>query len=399
MAREQLLVGLEIGTSKICAVVGEGRPDGSIRILGVGQTPSRGVRKGEIVDFPTATQCVQDALAEAEEKSDVEIQSVWAAVTGSHLQSFNSRGATVLPDDREEITHEDLRDVEVNAKEVHIPESNSFLHTIIQKYYVDGQEGVVSPVEMLGNRLEGDFHIIHGVTTRIQNTIRCIKEARVEVEDIVFNGLASAEVVLDQNHRNLGALVLDIGGGVTDYLVYADGSIRATGVLAVGGDHVTNDISMGLRIPITRAEKLKIEEGNALLGTAISGESITLKNDTGFSGREIEREMLNTIIHARMRELLEYVRRQVESRVRLEMLGGGVIITGGCSELKGLRALAEEIFELPVQVTRAHDVSGPTSAFENPEYSTAIGLVKYACAAQQASPESWVARIFPWLRR
>lgn len=398
MARETLLVGLEIGTTKICAVVGEGRQDGSIRILGVGQTPSRGVRKGEIVDFATATHCVQDAIADAEEKSDVEIQSVWVGVTGSHIESFNSRGSTALPEDREEIAAEDLQDVEINAKEVHIPEQNSFLHTINQKYYVDGQDGVISPLEMLGRRLEGDFHIIHGVTNRIRNTIRCVKEARIEVEDIVFNPLASAEVVLDANQKNLGALVLDIGGGVTDYLVYSDGAIRHTGVLAVGGDHITNDISIGLRIPITRAEKLKVEEGTAMLGTALPGETITLKNDSGFSGRDIEREMLNTIIHARMRELFEYVKRQIEPHLPLELMGAGVMITGGCSDLKGIKALAEDIFELPVQITRSHAVSGPTSAFEDPRYSTAIGLVKYAYAAQSAAPDSWLKKIFPWLR-
>ncbi|MEO6054492.1 MAG: cell division protein FtsA, partial [Chthoniobacterales bacterium] len=296
MARDNIFVGLEIGTSKICAVVGEGRDDLTIRILGVGQTPSRGIRKGEIVDFATASQCIHDALADAEEKSDVEIKNVWVAISGGHIQSFNSRGATIIPEEREEVEESDLRDVEISAKEVSIPKENTFLHAVIQKYYVDGHDGVLNPLGMLAHRLEADFHIIHGVTTRIQNTIRCIKEIGVDVEDIVLSSLASAEVVLDSNQKNLGALVIDIGGGTTDYIVYSDGAIQYSGILAVGGDHITNDISIGLRLPITRAEKLKVDEGSAQIGVTLPGELITIKNDSGFSGREVEREMLNTII-------------------------------------------------------------------------------------------------------
>lgn len=390
MARDNILVGLEIGTSKICAVVGEGRDDSTIRILGVGQTPSRGIRKGEIVDFGTASQCIHDALADAEEKSDVEIKSVWVAVSGGHIQSFNSRGATVIPEDRGEVEEVDLRDVEISAKEVNLPKENTFLHAVIQKYYVDGHDGVLNPLGMLAHRLEANFHIVHGVTTRIQNTIRCIKEVGVDVEDIVLSSLAAAEVVLDANQKNLGALVIDIGGGTTDYIVYADGAIQHSGILAVGGDHVTNDISIGLRLPITRAEKLKIEEGSVEIGIGLPGELITVKNDSGFSGREVEREMLNTIIHARMREIFEHLKKQIDPHVPIDMLGSGVMITGGCALLKGVRTLAEEIFEVPVHVTVPQSVTGPTSAFENPQLTTAIGLLKYGHAMQSITTSTSV---------
>src|ERR1700730_2666862 len=265
MASSDLMVGLEIGTSKICVVVGESRPDGTVKILGVGQAPSRGVRKGEIVDFETAMKCVHEAVVDAEQKSDVMIRSVYVGAAGGHIQSFNNRGCVMLPEDRDEIDEQDIEDVKINAREVSIPAQNAFLHSIIQHYHVDGQDGVLSPVGMLGGKLEADFHIIHGVRTRIQNTIRCVKELPLDVEDVVFTALASAQVVLTQQQKNLGALVIDVGGGTTDYILYVDGAVKQSGVIAIGGDHITNDISMGLRIPMARAEKLKIEEGSCTL--------------------------------------------------------------------------------------------------------------------------------------
>jgi cell division protein FtsA len=382
MAKDNILIGLEIGTSKICAVVGEPRPDGSIKILGVGQVPSRGVRKGEIVDFETASKCVRDALVEAEEKSDVMIQSVFVAISGSHISSFNNRGATNVPEEQEEIEAQDLDNVRSAAGEVSIPPQNAFIHSILQHYYVDGQDGVLNPVGMLGQRLEADFHIIHGVGNRIKNTIRLVKELDIEVDDVVFAPLAAAQVVLDQNQKNLGALMIDIGGGTSDYIVYVDGAVKQSGALAVGGDHITNDISMGLRLPMARAEKLKVEEGSAILGNCLPGETVVLQDDSGFAGKEIERETLNTIIHVRMRELLEVLKRRLQQQTYLDFLGAGIFITGGCSMLKGINHLAEEIFELPVHIGRAQSMSGLTSAFENPQLATAIGLIKYAQALQ-----------------
>jgi cell division protein FtsA len=394
MASNDLMVGLEIGTSKICVVVGEGRPDGTIKILGVGQAPSRGVRKGEIVDFETAMKCVHEAVVDAEQKSDVMIRSVYVAVAGSHIQSFNNRGSVVLPDERDEIDEQDIEDVKVNAREVSIPAQNAFLHSIIQHYHVDGQDGVLNPIGMLGQKLEADFHVVHGVRTRIQNTIRCVKELPLEVEDVVFAPLASAQVVLTQHQKNLGALVIDIGGGTTDYIVYVDGAVKQSGVLAVGGDHITNDISMGLRIPMTRAEKIKIEEGSVTLGNCLPGETILLKDDSGFAGKEIERETLNTIIHLRMLEVLELLKRTLDEESFINYVGAGIFITGGCSLLNGIDHMAQEIFEMPAHVAHAQTMSGLTSAFENPQFSAAIGLIKYAQAVQTDRPRRGISRIF-----
>ncbi|MEO8353024.1 MAG: cell division protein FtsA, partial [Chthoniobacteraceae bacterium] len=371
----------EIGTAKVCCVVAESRQDGTIKILGVGQTPSRGVRKGEIVDFDTAAKCVREALADAEDKSDVMIRSVFLAVTGGHIESFNNRGSINIPEDREEICEEDFDDVQAAAREVTIPQPNMFVHSILQHYYVDGQDGVLNPIGMMGRHLEADFHIIHGVGTRIKNGVRCVKELDIEVEDVVFSPLASAQVVLDHNQKNLGALVLDMGAGTLGYLAYQDGAIKHSGCIGVGGDHVTNDISLGLRIPMARAERLKVEEGGTTLGQSLPGECVVLKDETGFAGKEIEREMLNTIIHCRVREIFELVKRRLESEsARLPYFGAGILLTGGCSLLKGVDQLAEEVFGLPVHVTHARTMSGITSAFENPQFSTAIGLVKYAQA-------------------
>ncbi len=382
MASSNLMVGLEIGTSKICVVVGESRPDGTIKILGVGQAPSRGVRKGEIVDFETAMKCVHEAVVDAEEKSDIMIRSVYLGITGAHIQSFNNRGCIALPEDRDEIDEQDIEDVKINAREVSIPSQNVFLHTIIQHYHVDGQNGVLNPLGMLGQKLEADFHIMHGVRTRIQNTIRCVSELPVVVEDVVFTAFASAQVVLTPHQKSLGALVIDIGGGTTDYVLYVDGAVKQSGVLAVGGDHITNDISMGLRIPMTRAEKLKIEEGSAVLGNCLPGETVLLKDDSGFAGKEIERETLNTIIHLRLRESFELLKRKLEDEPFLDYLGEGIFITGGCSQINGIDNLAEDVFGIPARVTHARTMSGLTSAFENPQFASAIGLIKYAQAVQ-----------------
>ncbi len=394
MTGNDLIVGLEIGTSKICVVVGEGRADGAIKILGVGQAPSRGVRKGEIVDFETAMKCVHEAVVDAEQKSDVMIRSVYVAVAGSHIQSFNNRGCVVLPEDRDEIDDQDIEDVKISAREVSIPAQNAFLHSIIQHYHVDGQDGVLNPIGMLGEKLEADFHIIHGVRNRIQNTIRCVKELPLDVEDVVFSPLASAQVVVTQHQKNLGALVIDIGGGTTDYILYVDGAVKQSGILAVGGDHITNDISMGLRIPMTRAEKLKIEEGSVTLGNCLPGETIVLKDDSGFAGKEVERETLNTIIHLRLRECFELLKRQLEEESFINFTGAGIFITGGCSLLNGIDHLAEEIFEMPAHVAHAQTMSGLTSAFENPQFSTAIGLIKYAQAVQADRPRRGLGRLF-----
>lgn len=387
MARDKIHVGLEIGTTKVCAVVAECRRDGEMRILGVGESPSRGVRKGEIVDFKNATQCVHDALADAEDRSDQEIKGVWLAISGSHIKSFNNRSSVTLPEEST-ITAKEIESVEFKAKEIGIPKEDVILHSIIQRYYVDGQEGVIDPHGMMGSKLEAEFHIIHGVANRIQNTIRCVREFDIDVEEIVVNSVASAQVVLDDQQKQAGVVLIDIGGGVTDYIVYKDGVVCHTGVIAIGGDHITNDLCIGLKIPIARAEKLKIEEGSAITDNLTPGDKITLKNDTGFSGKDIERQLLNMIIQARLEELFSILRKRIHEVVPEHLLGAGILLTGGCSLLRGIRETAESVFPgTPVYLAHAQAVSGPMSAFENPQLSTCIGAAKYAQAVYSEMPE------------
>ena len=387
MSKENIVVGLEIGTTKVCVAVADLRPDGSLKVLGFGQAPSLGVRKGEIVHLESVHKCIRDAVADAEQKSDVSIRSVYVGITGGHISSFNNRGVVELPEGRDEIEEDDLEEVKTNAREVSIPAQNALLHAIIQHYYVDGQDGVLTPVGMLGNKLEADYHIVHGIRTRVQNTIRCIKEIPLEVEDVVLNSLASSQVVVSQNQKNLGVLVVDMGGGTIDYLVYVDGAIKQSGVIPIGGDHVTNDVSLGLRIPAGRAERLKIDEGSAILGNCLPGETLQLPPEPGFAGRQIERETLNSIVHFRLREAFELLKRQLEAEPYLRYLGAGAVLTGGASLTHGINHLAEEILGLPVQPAQPPPLQGVTSALANPQLSTALGLIKYAQFAQMERPE------------
>lgn len=393
MAKAHFLVGLEIGTSKVCVVVASLRPDGALKIEGVGMAPSRGVRKGEIVDFETAGKCVHDALVDAEDKSNVEIEGVYVAITGSHLASFNNRGIITLPEEQEEIEESDLDDVRAAGREVELPQDHTFMHELLQHYHVDGQEGVLNPVGMIGSRLEADFHIIHGVANRIKNSIRCVKEVGIDVEDVVFSGLAAAQVALTQNQRNLGALMIDIGGGTMEFLVYNDGVVKQSGVLAVGGDHITNDISMGLRIPMALAEKLKIDEGSVILGNCLPGDTVSLKDDSGFAGKEIERETLNTIVHLRVRETFELLKKTLDRENYIDYVGAGIFLTGGGSQIKGIDILAQEIFDIPAQLAKIETMAGPTAAFENPQFAVALGLIRYAQDNQADHGGGWLSKI------
>lgn len=398
MARDRIVVGLEIGTSKVCAIVSELKHDGTIQILGIGEAPSRGVRKGEIVDIDTCGKCIREALADAEDKSDVMIKNVYLGVTGAHIQSYNNRCPVTLPEDRSKIEEEDFVRVQEAARTVPIPAQNMFLHTILQHYYVDGQDGVLNPIGMHGRKLEADFHIVHGVANRIKNSIQCLCDLDIEIEDIVFTPYAAAQAVLDANQKSAGAVVVDIGGGTTGYIVYAGGAVKQSGVLGIGGDHITNDLSLGLRIPMMKAEKLKLDEGSCVVGGGIPGEMVVLKDEHGFAGREVEREMLNNIIHMRIRETFELLKRELDRGRYAEFAGAGMILTGGCSSLRGIQHVAEEVFEMPVHLCQAQNIAGVTTAFENPQYSTAIGLVKYAQATFEDDSGGWLGWFKKWFR-
>ena len=380
-AKEQIIVGLEVGTSKICAVVGEVVEAGNISIIGVGQAKSEGVRKGEVIDLEAAGESIHKALAEAEESAGVEIHNVFASVTGGHIRCFNSRGSVAITNEGREISEEEVRNVLLNAKAVNIPVDNVVVHAIRQHFFVDGHDGIQNPVGMIGARLEADVHVIYGVRTRLQNTIKCIKEVPLDVQNIAVSGFASALAVLTTEHQQLGALVIDMGAGTTDYIVYREGTIQHSGVLAVGGDHITNDLATGLKIPMPLAEQLKIEHGS--VDYPVADEIIALKRGVGLPDRDISREQLCRIMNLRVEETLTFVKKELERQKLHDYLGAGVFITGGCARLRGIEALATQVFGLPVHIGHSQTVAGPTNAIESPEFSTAIGLVRYALGSQR----------------
>jgi len=396
MAKSKIYAGLEIGTSTICVVVGEVLGNGSIKILGVGQAPSRGVRKGEIVDFETAQTCLNDALVEAEEKSDVEISNVYLAVSGSHIESLCNKGSIRIPeiDGVNEISEEDLDEVREIARDIKLPPENVFLHSIIRDYYVDGQEGVQNPVGRQGQVVEADYHIIHGIKTRLQNTIRCVREIPINVEEVVFSPIAAAQVMLKRDDKDRGALLIDIGGGVTDYVMYSGGSVAQSGCIGVGGDHITNDISVVMKIPLTRSEKLKIDHGCALPEND-ENSSIVLDDDPLKSGLEIDKELLNQIINARATEIFEQLKDRITKHDNLDTLGAGVFLTGGASKLKDIDKLAEDILGLPVSLASISSMSGASAPFENPQLATAMGLIRYAqmIESDKSENENLVSKI------
>jgi cell division protein FtsA len=378
-----LIVGLEIGTSKVCAVVGEMGPEGALNIVGLGQSKSRGVRKGEICDAPAAEEDVRNAIVEAEQMSDVEIRSVYLGVTGGHIRGFNNRGVHPVVSADREISEEDVQDVIKNAKTINLPAHNHVIHAIRQHFLVDGQDGITNPVGMLGARVEVDVHVVHGHLNRLQNAIRTVKGLQLEVDEIVLNGLASSLALLNNEQKELGALVIDIGGGTTDYVLYADGVIKHVGVLAVGGDHVSNDLAYGLKVPLGRAEQLKLEHGSAFVDDTTKEQTITIANELGLALKTVNLGNLRRIMSVRLEELFRLIGQDLEQAGLLDYLRAGVFLCGGGSRVPQIARLAEQILRMPVTLGKTNSISGLKSALDQPEFATAIGLVKFGSFQQR----------------
>lgn len=381
-----VIAGLEIGTSKVCVVVGELNDANALNIIGVGQARSRGVRKGEITDGPTTAEDVRNAIVEAEEMSNVEIRSVYLGVTGAHIEGFNNRGVHPVVSDDREISAEDVDDVIKNAKAINLPRENSVLHSIRQHFLVDGQDGIIDPVGLLGSKLEVDLHVIHGVSNRLQNPVRAVKELQLDVEAVVFNGLASSLAVLSPEHKELGALVIDLGGGTTEYVVYSGGIIKHTGVIAVGGDHVSNDLAYGLKVPLGRAESLKLHHGSAVAGENDKGLTINENDELGLAMKPVNLEHLRKIMVLRLEETLELIERDIARAGLLDYVRAGVFLCGGGARVAGIEKLVERIFQLPAHPGRTNNINGLKSALDQPEFATAIGLVKYGSVQQKKRP-------------
>jgi cell division protein FtsA len=378
-----LVVGLDIGTSKICAIVAEQNEGGALNVIGLGQSKSRGVRKGEIVDASLTSEDIRNAIVEAEQMADAEIRSVYLGVTGGHIRGFNNRGFHPIVSHDREIMEEDVQDVIKNAKAINLPAENRVIHVIRQHFLVDGQEGIQNPVGMLGSRIEVDVHVVHGSLNRLQNPIRAVKSLQLEVEDIVFSGLASSLALLTNEQKELGAIVIDLGSGTTEYVVYCDGIVKHTGLLAVGGDHVSNDLAYGLKVPLGRSEQLKIENGAALVTPAARGKTLQITSEFGLPEKVLNLEHLQRIMFLRMEEIFELIAQDLESLGLLNYLRAGVFLCGGGARMREVPTLASQVFGLPAAVGKANFLSGLRSALDQPEFTTALGLVKYGSFEQQ----------------
>jgi len=372
-----IIAGLEIGTSKICVVVGEQNTDGALNIIGLGQARSRGVRKGEIINPEQVEEDLRAAMFEAEQMADVEIRSVYLGVSGGHVRGFNNRGVHPVVSDDREISADDVDDVVKNAKAINLPAENTVIHAVRQHFFVDGQDGVTNPVGMLGARLEVDMHVIHGHANRLQNVVRLVRATSLEVDDVVFNGIATSLALLSNEQKELGALVIDIGGGTTEFVVYSNGVIRHSGVLAVGGDHVSNDLAYGLKVPLSRAEKLKIEYGAASVNESVKGQTISITNELGLELKRLNHEHLQRIMSLRLEEIFQLIAHDLEQAGLTDYLRAGVFLCGGGSRVPGIVKLAENVFQMNVAPGHATAVSGLTAALDQPEFAAAIGLVKY----------------------
>src|SRR6266516_2556701 len=372
-ASSSIIVGLEIGTSKVCAVVGELSGDGALNIVGLGQARSRGVRKGEISDAPLAEEDIRHAIVEAEQMADVEIRSVYLGVTGGHLRGFNNRGVHPVVSADREISEEDVKDYIKNAKTINLPAQNHVIHAIRQHFLVDGQDGITNPVNMLGSRVEVDVHVVHGNLNRLQNAIRAVKGLQLEVDDIVFTGLASSLTVLNNEQKETGSLVVDIGGGTTEYVAYANGIIKHTGVLAVGGDHVSNDLAYGLKAPLSRAEQLKIEHGSAMVDESIKGQILSQSGELGRSLKSVNLEHLRRIMSLRLEEIFQLIGQDLQQARALDFLRAGVFLCGGGARIPQIATLAEQVLQMPVTIARTNSISGLKSALDQPEFAAPIG--------------------------
>ena len=381
-----IIAGLEIGTSKICVVVGEQKADGSLNIIGVGQSVSRGVRKGEIINPKDVAEDVRDAVVEAEQMADVEIRSVYLGVTGSHVRGFNNRGFHPVVADNREIAQDDVELVLDNARAINLPMENSLILSIRQHFLIDGEGGVTDPVGMHGARLEVDMHVIHGNTNRLQNGIRLVRATSLEVNDLVFTGLASSLALLTREQKELGALVIDMGGGTTEYVVYSEGIVRHSGVLTVGGDHLTNDLAYGLKISLHRAEKLKREHGSAIVNESVKDEIVSVTDERGMEIKRVKTGHVQTIMSLRIEETFKIIAEELERHGWTSFLRAGVVLCGGCTRIPGIVKLAEKVFQMNATIGHANAVTGLAKSLDEPEFATALGLVKYG-GLRERQPE------------
>ncbi len=375
MPKSELIVGLDIGTTKICAVVGEPSENG-IDIIGIGTSPSHGLRKGVVVNIDQTVQSIRKAVEEAELMAGCEIKSVYAGIAGSHIKGVNSHGVIAIKGGGE-VTQHDVDRVLDAAKAVAIPMDREVIHILPQGYIVDEQRGIANPIGMSGVRLEANVHIVTGAVTSAQNIIRSCNRSDLDVSDIVLESLASSKSILTEEEREIGVAIVDIGGGTSDIAIFTNNAIRHTGAVALGGNNLTSDIAFGLRTSISAADKIKIKYGCALTEMVRPDETIEVPGVGGRPSRTVERRVLAEICEPRMEEILALVYQELEHSGLKRQLGAGVVLTGGAALIPGCAELAEEIFQLPTRLGYPRNVGGLKDVINNPKFATAVGLLFY----------------------
>jgi cell division protein FtsA len=385
--RERYLVGLDVGTATVSVIVGETMDDGTLDIIGIGVAESKGIRRGIVYNVDSAAEAIKRALDEAELTAGIEIDNVHLALSGAHVKAFNSRGVVAVAGRNREITREDVKRAVDAARAVALPGGREILHVLPQDFVVDDQDGIGVPIGMTGSRLEVNVHVVTGSSSSMQNMIACVNRAGVEVIDTVLEQMASSESVLTQDERELGVCLVDIGGGTTDFAVFERGSLWHTGVLAVGGDHFTNDIAVGLRMPIPDAEKLKRRSGCALTSLVPEQETMEVASIAGRRPRVMSRRVLSEILQPRAEEICHLLWDEIRRAGYEKTLNSGIVLTGGGAMLEGMPEIAEQIFDLPVRRGAPEGVGGLADHVNSPAFATPVGVVTYAHRHIQAEPD------------
>ncbi|MFT3928671.1 MAG: cell division protein FtsA [Spongiibacteraceae bacterium] len=379
----KMIVGLDIGTSKVVAIVGSITDEGEVEIVGIGSHPSRGMKKGVVVNIESTVQSIQRAIEEAELMAGCQIHSVYVGIAGSHIRSLNSHGIVAVRD--REVYPLDLERVIDAAQAVAIPADQKVLHVLPQEYVLDSQEGIKEPLGMSGVRLEAKVHLVTCAVNAAQNIEKCIRRCGLEVEEIILEQLASSYAVLTDDERELGVCLVDIGGGTTDIAIFTEGAIRHTGVIPIAGDQVTNDIAMALRTPTQYAEEIKIKYACALTQLARADETIKVPSVGDRPPRDLSRQSLAEVVEPRYDELFTLVQAELRRSGYEDMIPAGIVLTGGTSKMEGVVELAEEIFHMPVRIGLPHVTAGLTDIVRNPIYSTGVGLLHYGAKQQRGS--------------
>jgi len=376
--RRNIVVGLDVGTTKTCAVVGEPAEEGRVRILGVGTAPSRGLRRGEIVDVEETVASIVDAVEEAERVSDTEIQSVFAGITGDHIQTRNARGVAPIETDSNEITQPDIDRAIESAQAMARSIDREILHAVPAGFVVDGVNDIRDPRGLCGRRIEVLVHLVTGALLSAQNLVKCINKAGFEVEDIVFQPIAASHAALTNTDKEVGVILIDIGGGTSDFALYGDGALQFSGVLGLGGDDISRDISRILRIPPSKAEDIKIKHGHAMPSHVKDDEIFTLPGTLDTKPRDESARLLADIVEARYREILQIAKEAIERSECGHLVGSGIVLTGGTCMLRGSRDLARSVFNnMSTRVGRPIEITGKADQIDSPMYATAVGLAQY----------------------